>query len=240
MVVYQQIDTGKGILRGFLHTVKSRTLMILYHGFTGNKCDHHFMFHTLSKACNHADIDVVRFDFIGSGDSDGTFNEMRIQEEIAQAECIFSHYANQYDEIILFGFSLGGVIASKVAANHADLVKKLVLLSPAVNFKEILKVMLENASKVENGYDLNGLMIADELIQEVETYDFVESISKFKNPVKIIHGDRDQFIPLHETIRYESYYQQLERVVVEGADHCYTSMQLSQKMMEEVLNFIKR
>lgn len=240
MVVYQQIDTGKGILRGFLHTVKSKTLMILYHGFTGNKCDHHFMFHTLSKACNDVDVDVVRFDFIGSGDSDGTFSEMRIQEEIAQAECIFNHYANNYDEIILFGFSLGGVIASKVAAKHADSVSKLVLLSPAINFKMILKEMLKNASKVENGYDLNGLMIADDLIKEVDAYDFVESISDFKNPVKIIHGDRDQFIPVYETIRYENYYQKLERVVIEGADHCYTSILLSTKMMNEVQNFIKR
>jgi len=89
------IDQRGLTLRGMLHVpdgaVGKVPVVAIYHGFTGNKMEPHFIFVKLSRALEKKGIASVRFDFAGSGESDGDFIDMTISGEISDAKCILDY-----------------------------------------------------------------------------------------------------------------------------------------------------
>jgi alpha/beta superfamily hydrolase len=59
--------------------------IVMFHGFTGNKSESHRLFVHVAKALCNADFVVLRFDFRGSGDSDGEFEDMTVPGEVSDA-----------------------------------------------------------------------------------------------------------------------------------------------------------
>lgn len=71
-------------LRGMLHIPANISgkipMVVIFHGFTGNKMEPHFILVKLSRLLETKGIASVRFDFAGSGESDGDFSEMTISK----------------------------------------------------------------------------------------------------------------------------------------------------------------
>ncbi|MBZ4647158.1 MAG: alpha/beta hydrolase [Clostridia bacterium] len=82
-------------LRGMIHIPelgKSKyPFVAIYHGFTGNKMEPQFMFVRLSRELEKAGVGSVRFDFSGSGESDGLFEDMSVSNEIKEAKPVLLH-----------------------------------------------------------------------------------------------------------------------------------------------------
>src|SRR5690349_11530430 len=73
---------------GMLHLPEGRgrhPAVLLLHGFTGTKSEAHGMFVKMSRALVDHGIASLRFDFRGSGDSGGSFEEMTIKSEVIDA-----------------------------------------------------------------------------------------------------------------------------------------------------------
>ena len=73
---------------GMLHLPEGRGRVpaaLLMHGFTGTKVESHRLFVKISRALAEHGIASLRFDYRGSGDSAGDFEEMTIRSEIADA-----------------------------------------------------------------------------------------------------------------------------------------------------------
>src|SRR2546426_5960176 len=49
--------------------------VVLFHGFTGDRMESHWLFVKCSRALALAGIASLRFDFYGSGESEGEFSE---------------------------------------------------------------------------------------------------------------------------------------------------------------------
>ena len=62
--------------------------VIFSHGFTGNHLEPHFIFKRTADALCEQNIMSIRFDFFGSGNSDGAFEEMTLQTELNDLERI--------------------------------------------------------------------------------------------------------------------------------------------------------
>ena len=60
-------------IRGFKDGTSRNDIVLFVHGFMGNKVDHHFMMRTFSDVVIQCGFSSYRFDFLGSGDSDGNF-----------------------------------------------------------------------------------------------------------------------------------------------------------------------
>jgi len=58
---------------------------LLLHGFTGTKVEPHRMFVKISRTLAEHGIASLRFDFRGSGDSAGDFEDMTIRSEVADS-----------------------------------------------------------------------------------------------------------------------------------------------------------
>jgi len=65
--------SGRHKLAGVMHIPeirrKSYPAVVMFHGFTGNKCESHFIFTKTARRLVLRGIAVLRFDFMGSGDS---------------------------------------------------------------------------------------------------------------------------------------------------------------------------
>ena len=126
-------------LRGMLHMPDSAThkvpVVVIFHGFTGNKMEPHFIFVKLSRMLEKKGIASVRFDFGGSGESDGYFINMTLSGEIRDAHNILD-YVKKLDgidpeRIGLVGLSMGGSVASALAGERKDEINSLCLWAPA-------------------------------------------------------------------------------------------------------------
>ena len=72
---YLEFEHDKKTIRGFLHGENAEDVVLLMHGFMGNKVDHHFMMKTFAQDIAQEGFMSYRFDFLGCGDSDGEFFE---------------------------------------------------------------------------------------------------------------------------------------------------------------------
>jgi len=141
-----EIISNGNILRGMVNKpddiIGKVPTVIILHGFGGNKMGPHFIFVKLSRLLETIGIASVRFDFAGSGESDGEFSEMTVSGELCDARSILQ-YVKTLDfvdtkNIAIVGFSMGGAIASMLAAEYKKYIHSLCLWAPAGNMGEIV------------------------------------------------------------------------------------------------------
>ena len=121
--------TNKGyVLRGLLEEVESsKGLVVMFHGFTGHMNENGYLFKELSTQLKEHGYSSLRFEFMGSGISDGRFEEMTFLTELDDARAILK-YAKSLkinDKLIILGFSMGGAVASLVAKEFEEDLEKL-------------------------------------------------------------------------------------------------------------------
>src|SRR5437867_11466797 len=117
-------NRSKKWLRGVIHRPERARArrggpgVVLFHGFTGDRMESHWLFVKCARALARAGVASLRFDFFGSGESDGTFRQATLQGEIEDARAAVNFFRRQkgihQERIGLLGPSLGGAIAAVV------------------------------------------------------------------------------------------------------------------------------
>jgi pimeloyl-ACP methyl ester carboxylesterase len=85
---FVEFQSGRNTLRGMLHLPGGpgrHACVMLCHSFTGNRLESHFLFVTIAPALDAAGLACLRFNFAGSGESDGDFVDMTTAGEVAAA-----------------------------------------------------------------------------------------------------------------------------------------------------------
>jgi dienelactone hydrolase len=119
METFVQFRNQKGQwLRGMMHRAAGTTGrrlgpgVIFFHGFTGDRMESHWIFVKCARALAQAGIASLRFDFYGSGESDGDFREVTLRGEISDARVAVEFFRRQKgidpQRVGLLGISLGG------------------------------------------------------------------------------------------------------------------------------------
>jgi alpha/beta superfamily hydrolase len=89
------------------------------------------MFVKFSRALADLGFASIRFDFVGSGESDGEFVNMTLSGELEDAVNILSHVKTlnfvDQDRIGFVGFSASGEVASILAGLNSEAIKALCL-----------------------------------------------------------------------------------------------------------------
>jgi alpha/beta superfamily hydrolase len=237
-------------LRGMLHMPDEREgnvpLVILFHGFTGNKMEPHFIFVKLSRMLEKKGIASVRFDFGGSGESDGEFINMTLSGEIRDAHNILD-YVKELDgidagRIGLTGLSMGGAVASALAGERSDEIKCLCLWAPAGNIGELLmSAISENDIRLLRKYgflDYGGFLIGANFVDDVAKLNIFETAKRFNKNVLILHGDDDNTVPLSTSESYLKYYgERAELRVIKGAGHTFASFKWEKEVLDSTVDF---
>src|SRR5690554_966700 len=196
----------------------------MFHGFTGNKAESKFLFVQFSKyLCEH-NIASLRFDFLGSGESDQDFNYMTFSNEVMEAKEILK-YAKSLpfvSKIIVLGLSMGGAVATQVAKECYQDIDKLILWAPAGMMKEAILHRQNEYLPLENGnYDLGGIELSQNFISDIKKQDLFSDIDKYKKPVAIYHGLNDTTVPLEVSKKYCDIYEDCSLNTYYNADHTF-------------------
>ena len=252
MEKYVELDTGKGILRGMLHLPDTEITgkspgVILYHGFSGDRMEPGFMFVRFSRLLSKQNIASIRFDFLGSGESDGSFTDMTFSNEVEQASIIMDYFKNldNIDEnnIILLGLSMGGALAGYLAGSRSSELKGLVLWAPAGEMRLLID---KREKEIESGeitvdiMDISGLRLGEGFIEDVRQINIFEKTAGYTKEVLIVHGTSDTVVPVAVSEGYlQLFGNRAELVLINGADHTFQGIKWIEQLFDVSLKFIK-
>jgi pimeloyl-ACP methyl ester carboxylesterase len=233
-------------------------VVCMFHGFTGNRMETHFLFARLSRELEKEGIASLRVDLGGSGESDGEFFDVTISGEVEDAKAILAHARSldfaDADRIALIGLSMGGVIASMTAGDCKEQVRALCLWAPACNMRQIFLgrdtlnqdfTELSEAQKAEmmqRGWkDFSGLALSVNYLTDLDSLDLIGRAAAYDKNVLIVHGDRDVVVPISNSDKYLQAYGGRARLhAVGGADHTFSGVAWIKELFGQTVPFLKR
>ncbi|MGK9146037.1 alpha/beta hydrolase [Plantibacter flavus] len=219
---------------------------VLLHGFGSNRMESG-LFTRLGRALADAGVVSAAFDRTGQGESDGSFTDISVERDLADALGIVRAVAplDIVDDtrIHLIGMSMGAVIASVAAAQLRGRIRSLTMLSPAASFAdEIGSGTLQGRTfdtAEELGYfDFSGSRLGTDFLKSAPAFDVYGSARGYGGPVRVLHGTAD-FIPVAYAERYrEIYPDRAEITLIDGADHGWASVPTRDLVVSEVVEFV--
>ncbi|WP_327731392.1 alpha/beta hydrolase [Streptomyces sp. NBC_00487] len=241
-------------LRSTLHIPEGRPgtrwpTAVFVHGFKSNRIELP-NFVAMSRLLAANGIASVRFDLSGHGESDGDFFEVTITGEITETRAVLRTVRTldfvDPDRIGLVGMSMGGVVAGIVAAEEPG-ISALCLWSPAaVAPSDMAGGRLNGRSLAaeidEKGYfDADGHRMSRTLVEDITGLDVYGRSGAYTGPVHILHGDKDDVVPLEYVRRYLDHYDgDAHLEIVEGADHAWGTVPHRSTLHQSTLRFLRR
>jgi pimeloyl-ACP methyl ester carboxylesterase len=259
---YVELGRPAGRMRGMLHLPDRPAFrppwpgVVLYHGFTGGRTEARFLFVHFSRLLARHGIASVRFDFIGSGESDGEFQDMTLSGEIADGRAILDWFRGvrgvDSRRLFLLGLSAGGTIAGYVAGERGEEVCGLVLWAPAGEISERIREREEylraaaatsaaaSAGPAPDPMDYGGLRAGPRYASDAMTVRVLEQSARFSGPVLVAYGTSDPVIPPAVACRYGELYGARARLVaIQGAGHVFEGYRWREELYRLSLQFIR-
>jgi len=132
-------------LFGVLHLPESTPIVggfVFCHPFAEEKLWTHRVYVTFARELVQRGYAVLRFDYMGQGDSDGEFEDSTVTSRLSDIKCAINTIKEltSVKTINLLGLRFGAMLAA-IVAEEVDCVAKLILWSPVINGN---KYMQEN------------------------------------------------------------------------------------------------
>lgn len=200
-----------GILHRPLNAEKTPAILFCQ-GFGGNKCGKLDIYVSLAKELTKRGFSVFRFDYRGTGDSEGNSKiltlEDKIEDAIVALKFIESDSHIDSSKIGVFGRSLGGAIALLAARRYGN-VKTFALWAPVFNgeqWLELWKSLKQDPSNVQIKQELKkipGEIPNESFLKQLFALNVTESLVHFRSiPLLHIHGEMDQVVKKSHTEEY--------------------------------------
>lgn len=223
----------------------------MLHGFTGHKSEAHRLFVHIARALCDAGFIVLRFDFRGSGDSDGDFEDMTVPKEVSDASKAISFLLSlpftDPQRIGVIGLSMGGRVAA-ILASRDKRVRFVVLYSAALGplrKKFLSGLKIGDLKRLEEGEAVSiggGWYLKKPFFETLDSPVPLQILDAIKVPVLMIHGDSDSVIPLEDSIKGYEILRGLNRrnelYIVKGGDHTFTEKKHTREVIEKTLNWL--
>lgn len=237
-------DTLCGILSNPTND-NQKAIIVLCHGFSSSKNSKTYV--RLQEILNKDDIATFRFDFYGHGESEGKFEDITISEAVDDALCGIKLLEDKgYTKIGLFGSSFGGITAIITASRTPDLLM-LALKSPVSNYleRELEKkspTQLDEWKNYGHTYYINNdgkkFKLNYTFFEDFPNNDGYEAAKKIKIPTLIVHGGKDESVPIKQSKKTATLIENCALEVIPGSDHNYSNPEDFEKMLDLVSQFI--
>ena len=121
--------------------------------------------------------------------------------------------------------------------------KFMVLISPPTHYdiSEMVKssiYILRELAKVNNATNKKKAHPNMRFFRDYGSHDSYDAAKKIKAPVLIIHGNKDNIVPLAKSRELKKRIKGSKLKVVRNADHHYTTAQT--KLVKEVMMFVNK
>lgn len=208
--------------------LEKKVCILIIHGFYGGLYEVEFSANYLKENTNWYVEDIVLPGHSHKEDDPIYKTNYNMWIDFAKDKC--EMLIENYDEVYVIGFSMGGVIASYLAALYNE-VSKLVLLAPSFEYislsqlqEDFRKIIFKDKIKEDEGLfnDLKFRTILKE-IKAKTLIDFTRLVGEYKKSIKyvnvptlIYHGELDELVPL------------------KGAEFAYNNCHSKQKLLRKL------
>jgi len=227
-------------LIGNFYTSNSELIVIMSHGFTGDKSEWG-RFNKIAKMLNDSGYNVLTFDFSGCGESEDDTLTVKKQVDDLKSAIRFVKLKG-YKKIGLFGHSLGGLISLKCFTRE---VVTMVLFAPVTDkikcawdkkySEEQLKELNEKGyiTKIRNKGVRKKILIDKQMLEDRENINQDKLLKDVKCPILIIHGKEDESVPPTDSVEAVKLLSEESKLeLIDNADHSsYGSMEIIAKLI---------
>jgi len=189
-----------------------RPCLVVCHGFAGTKLGGGRRFVTFARVAATRGVSVLRFDFAGSGDSDGELADLTLANQGDDIRAAVAAVADlgsiDIDRIGLLGHCLGAVSALTAALGDRR-VGRVVAWAPFLDLGATLRRLV--------GEDAYALLAAGEpadflyndqlftagpaLLASAADFDLARAVGALDRPLLVVHGSEDATVPLAQAER---------------------------------------
>jgi pimeloyl-ACP methyl ester carboxylesterase len=172
------------------------------------------------------DLAMLRFDYSGTGSSDGAFEEGTLGGWIEEALHLLDHLTE--GPAILVGSSMGGWIALLMAVHRPERVSALVGIAAAPDFtdwgyNDREKRVLRESGRLEqpNPYGPEPQITTRHFWESGEALRLLHEPIAVDCPVRLIHGDADTEVPPSVAVKTMQQLRSadVQLLVVKGGNH---------------------
>jgi len=211
----------------------------MLHGFSGDHIVSGFKFPRVSRLLVERGFVTVRFDFRGSGDSEGNFEDMSILTELSDAMEVLEYIKKKdfYNHKLgIIGYSMGGAVASLLAPKVKD-TNAVCLWSPAIFNKEVFQSgpMIKKLSE-QPFIDVGGLKISTVFAQDCEKVNAYEELLNYRKNLRIIHGSKDESVDFTKVKNF-CIQNSISFHPIENADHKYLTVGYMNELFNQTVDF---
>ncbi len=196
--------------------------LLWFHGNAGNINNR---LENIKMLYDRVPVNVFIIDYRQYGRSEGKISEKGTYID-ARAALAYLHSRNDInnEKIIFFGRSLGSAVAVELALKEKC--RALILEAPFTSMKELAKSFYPFLPV--------GLILRTK-------YDSLSKIGDIKVPILIMHGDKDELVPIEQAWRlYETANEPKEFYTIPGAGHNDTHIVGGEEYFDVIKNFVNK
>jgi len=238
---------GKQLV-GILHLPKGNKkwpLVIVCHGFAGIKTGSGGKYVKLARKLENKKIACFRFDFEGCGDSEGDLEGVTVKRCLSDLESVMKWILIQRninkDKIAFLGSSFGAIIATLFLIKAKFPIKTLIFWNPALNQQELLPTWYTKKDLKEwkkQGYIVRKEnKISTKYLKENEKKDYSLILSNISTPILIIHGKKDEVVPVRFSKKLSTKYKNIQLKIYSGADHKFEDYYIQKRLVKDTVNW---
>ena len=251
VVFYNKGQQLNGILHSPADCDAPCPAVVFFHGFTGTKVEPHRIFVKTARELAAIGFYALRFDFRGSGDSEGDFSEMTIGGEISDAiksiDILTAMQGVDPEHIGILGLSMGGCVAACVSGQDAR-VKSTVMWAPLSDDppdrkQEILE-RSKNTPTPEEIAQSNPNIVGKAFYEELPDISPSALIQQFTGALLVIHGSGDDVVPVSHGKRYYELMSERDALtaleIIDKGDHTFNTVASEQAVIAKSVSWFQQ
>jgi dipeptidyl aminopeptidase/acylaminoacyl peptidase len=247
---FVEFERGGITLRGMLHFPAGAGPapgVVILHGFTGNRIGNGFVYVKTSRALAAAGIASLRFDFAGSGESEGRFEDMSVLTELEDARAGLEFLSGREGvdpaRLGVLGHSVGGFVAAMLLEDAR--LSSGVLCAPVAD-----KALFDAGAPpdADEQLDRQGYVaigphrIGRRFGEDAERADPLGCLARSRADVLIMHGEADETVPPEHARMLERAAAgregaRTELAMVPEADHGFTRLAHREELIRRTVEW---
>ncbi len=220
-------------------------MVLMLHGFTGNKIEAGRLFVDIARELCSANIAVFRFDYRCHGESPLPFDEFKLDYAIEDAENALKFIVEHFKprKIGLIGLSMGGHVAIKTAVKYQDKISSIALLAPAINFGELVERDIRNKvfQKVDEFYIFGPNRLREEGVESIIKSNAMDLAEKIHVPILIIHAKNDNVVPYKQSEEFFSRVNSIDKklILLDEGEHVFVTYNSRKRVINELVDWFR-
>lgn len=208
METFAQFRVGRERLVGMLHLPDAARpatgfpCVVFLHGLGGNRSEDGNLFTLAARLFAAHGLAALRFDFRGSGDSEGDHAEVTVSREVEDAGAAVEYARSLPDldpeRVMLLGYSVGGLVAALCAQHLRP--HRLALWAPALP-QDLLR-FLPFGILPPTLIEYKGLAVSRNFVAELSRLRPLDAIARAGRVTHVYRGAKDDVVSRDSAVAY--------------------------------------